>query len=629
MQPRVKITLLLLLTIGGILPLAAYLTVPAAHGMTRFSSYTELENFLLTRTNCYRSYTGNNLALYNTQGLGPRTAPPGALDASNPSVFTAGTASVSATPSHSETNNQVSGVDELDTVKTDGQYIYTVTNNTVAIINAYPITSAQLVSRISLVNQTIDGIFIDGNSLTIVSEAPHNFYPENFYCGGGMGVASFGLMPTVRCLCYPSYQVQNTSISVYDLTNRSSPTLRTEVTVNGTFVGARQISGFVYLVASTPAVYNVTLPETVVNGQVIRTTATQIYHSDVSDSAFSYTTIVSLDDRQSSSSPSVQTFMLGTSSTIYVSSTNIFLTQPTWDSAGETVIHRISISTSSINYVATGSVPGHVLNQFSMDEYNGFLRVATSGDGWSQTQTSVYVLGESMKIIGSLQSLSPGETFHAARFIGDRAYLVTFKRQDPLFVLNMQDPSNPTLMGQLNVTGVSDYLQPYDSGHLIGIGQSAQDVLWEDAARFTGLKISLFEVSNPNKPSDLSDFTIGDQGTYSPALTDQKAILFDKSLNLLVLPIDVYGQASAGTVPVGYSGYYQGAFVFQVTVQGGVVFRGSITQIPSGQQYSYVSSALSITRSLYIGNTLYTISNAMIKMNSLSDLSDQGFVSLV
>lgn len=621
MQPHVKIILLMALTLGGILPLSAYLTIPAAHGMTKFNSYTELENFLLTRTSCYAYSTG----VFGVQRGGPAPLP--AQWNSAGALTTSATDSVSSTPSHSETNNQVSGVDELDTVKNDGQYIYTVTNNTVAIVSAYPVTSAQLVSRISLVNQTIDGIFIDRNTLTVVSEAPRNFYPQNFYCGGGFGGASYGLMPATRC-CY-SYQVQNTSISVYDISNRSAPTLRTDVTVNGTFVGARQISGFVYLVASTPAVYNVTLPETVVNGQVVHLQATQVYHSDVSDSAFSYTTIVSLNDQQSSPSPNVQTFMLGTSSTIYVSSTNIFLTQPTWDSAGETVIHRISIDNSSINYVATGSVPGHVINQFSMDEYYGNLRVATAGDGWSGAPTSVYVLSGSMKIVGALVDISHGETFHAARFMGDRAYLVTFKRRDPLFVLDMQDPANPTVMGKLNVTGVSDYLQPYDSGHLIGIGQSAQDVAWEDAAIFMGLKISLFDVSNPNKPSDLSDYTIGDQGTYSPALTDQKAILFDKGLNLLVLPIDVYGQAYAGTVPSGYSGVYQGAFVFQVTVQGGIIFRGSITQIPSETQNSYVSSALYITRSLYIGNTLYTISNAMIKMNSLSDLSDQGFVSLV
>jgi inhibitor of cysteine peptidase len=624
MRPRTRVAILILMTIGGILPLSVYFTIPSAHGMVRFSSYSELERFLLTRSSCSYGYgNGYNhqLQLYG----GPATYGPAFPGAS--SLGAATTTTVSSAPSHSETNNQVSGVDELDTVKTDGQYIYTVTNNTVAIVDAYPVTSAQLVSRISLPNQTIDGIFVDGNNLSIISEAPQNPYSNNFYCG--LRTLATQQLSLGGCYCYGSSQVQNTSISVYALTSHSSPTLKTTVTVNGTFVGARRIVDFVYLVASTPARYNQTLPVTVYNGKAIETPATAIYHSDVSDAAFSYTTVVAVNANQDSSTPTVETFMLGTSSTIFVSLTNIFLTQPTWVQQEETVIHRISIANSSIAYESTGTVPGHVLNQFSMDEYNGYLRVATAGSGWSQTPTSVYVLSQSMKIVGALENLSPGETFHAARFIGDRGYLVTFKRQDPLFVLNMQDPSSPTLMGQLNVTGVSDYLQPYDSGHLIGIGQSAQDVAWEDAARFTGLKISLFDVSNPNNPSDLSDFTIGDQGTYSPALTDQKAILFDKSLNLLVLPIDVYGQSSAGAFPAGYSGYYQGAFVFQVTVQGGIVFRGSITQFPSGQQYSYVSSALDITRSLYIGNTLYTISNAMIKMNSLSDLSDQGFVSLV
>jgi inhibitor of cysteine peptidase len=621
MRQGARITVLILLTLGGILPLSLYFTVPATHGMVRFSSYSELENFLLTRSSCnpvFMNQYNRQLSLYGAPALG----------AANPLAWSpVATSSISSVPSHSETNNQVAGVDELDTVKTDGQYIYTVTNNTVAIVNAYPVTNAQLLSRISLIDETIDGIFVNSNSLSIISEAPRTPYYSNFYCGTEYPAVS--QLPLGGCYCYSISQVQNTSISVYDITNRSSPTLKTTVTVNGTFIGARMIGDYAYLVTTTPAIYNQTLPVTIVNGRAARTEATQIYHSDVSDAAFSYTTVTALDISANNPSASTETYMLGTSSTIYVSLTNIFLTQPTWDQQEETVIHRISINNSSITYESTGTVPGHVLNQFSMDEYNGYFRVATSDNTYSGSTTSLYVLSQSMKIVGQLIGLSPGEVFYAARFIGDRAYLVTFKRLDPLFVINLQNPSSPSLMGQLNVTGVSDYLQPYDNNHLVGIGKSAQDVTWENAALFLGLKISLFDVTDPSGPTDMSDFTIGDRGTDSPALTDQKALLFDRSLNLLVIPINVVGQVPSSLIPVGYTGQmFQGAFVFQVTLQSGIVFRGSITHLPSGTATSYTGSDFFITRALYIGGVLYTISNAMIKMNSLSDLSDLGYVSL-
>jgi len=629
MRPVARMGLLIVLTVGGILPVATFLTVPAAHGMVKFNSYLELQRFLLLESSCRYDYGAGNSWVY------PAKAPPLAL-ATRYSAVSTDSAPVNAVPTHSETNNQVAGVDELDTVKSDGQYIYTVTNNTIAIVDAYPVNNAQLVSRISVGNQSIDGIFVGGSRLSIVTEAPRNFYYGYASCGGPLLGAGTSFAPMVpQCLgCIRPWvpQEQNTSLIVYDLTNHSSPTLRTRLTVNGTFVGSRRIGDIVYLVSSGPARYNDTLPAMVLNGRKTEIPATQIYHSDVGDKAFSYTTVVALNMIQDNASPILQSYLLGTSSTIYVSSTNIFLTQPVWDGSGETAIHRISITDSTINYEASGIVPGHVLNQFSMDEYNGHFRVVTSSNSWSNGMTNLYVLDLSMKIIGRLDGISPGETFHAARLMGDKAYLVTFKRMDPLFVLDLKDPANPTMLGQLNVTGVSDYLQPYDSSHLIGIGKSAEDVAWENAARFFGLKISLFDVTDPHRPTDLSDFTIGEHGTSSPALTDAKAVLFDRSLNLLVIPIEVWGQSPAS---VSYGGYYpysqaisQGAYVFHVSPEHGIVLIGAISHFPDQVPVDRAVSAYYVTRSLYIGNVLYTISAAMIKMNSLADLSPLGSVSL-
>src|SRR5437667_6638057 len=187
MRTRAKVAFLVLLTVGGILPISLILTAPSAHGMVRFSSYQDLERFLLTRSQCGPGYPvqyGRQVDVYaswNTLGSASQSS-----------------SSVSSAPSHSETNNQVSGVDELDSVKTDGQYIYTVSNNTVVGVNAYPVTNVQLISRISILNQTIDGIFLSGNRLAIVSEAPRTVYSTY----GACGISSFEGAP--MRVAYPS-----------------------------------------------------------------------------------------------------------------------------------------------------------------------------------------------------------------------------------------------------------------------------------------------------------------------------------------------------------------------------------------------------------------------------------------
>jgi len=246
----------------------------------------------------------------------------------------------------------------------------------------------------------------------------------------------------------------------------------------------------------------------------------------------------------------------------------------------------------------------------------------------SQQETNVYVLDRSLHITGKLEGLSPGEQIYSARFMGDKAYLVTYKRTDPLFVIGLQDPSRPTVLGQLNVTGVSDYLQPYDETHLIGIGQAGTDVAWENAVRFTGLKISLFNVTDPNRPTETSRYLIGGPGSSSPAINDHKAVLFDKTLNLLVIPVEITAQPQDTTYWYSYQPIWQGAYVFNITPDNGIIFKGGITQLQNGQLPTRQDNNLFITRTLYIGNVLYTVSNNVVQMNSLTDLSELGSVGL-
>src|SRR6266568_3585514 len=344
---RATVAYLLILSSLTLIPVSVYLTTPTAHAMIPFNSYQDLQAFIHT------SGCGSPTpSFYNRGGLttGPTTAGPAAQSNSASSKI----------PTHSETNQQVSGVDELDNVKNDGQYVYTTTNNTVAIVQAYPTTDSRLLSRVA-VNGTLQGIFVVGNRLVIVSEIPGYSYP--YYSGGtplpalGTGASQPGNIAKI----YPIQFSGTTSLFVFDISNHANPVITTRVDVNGTLAGARLIGNDVYLVATQPVVCygEIFLPEQVVNGQAVKAIPTQVYHSDVIDQGYSFTTIVGFDTTQNNPSPVAKIYLIGTTSTIYVSLHDVYLTQPVWSQSQQTIVHRISIDDLAITYQTTGTVPGH------------------------------------------------------------------------------------------------------------------------------------------------------------------------------------------------------------------------------------------------------------------------------
>jgi uncharacterized secreted protein with C-terminal beta-propeller domain len=185
-------------------------------------------------------------------------------------------------------------------------------------------------------------------------------------------------------------------------------------------------------------------------------------------SYFTFTSFYGLNVLDDTQQPTNLTVMVGGASTMYVSPDNIYVTYPTWiasstsSSGGQyTSIYRVKIDGLQLSFEAQGSVPGSVLNQYSMDEYNGNFRIATNWYGETQLN-NLYVLNQNLTIIGKLEGIAQGENFHSVRFMGDKCYLVTFIRTDPLFVIDLSQPTNPTVLGELKIPGYSDFLQPYD-----------------------------------------------------------------------------------------------------------------------------------------------------------------------
>ncbi len=300
----------------------------------------------------------------------------------------------------------------------------------------------------------------------------------------------------------------------------------------------------------------------------------------------------------------------------------------------KTVIQKIKIDKGDIEYKTKGEIPGSLLNQFSMDESGDYFRVATTTQFWtkgnSMQYNNVYVMNNDLNIAGKLEKIAPDERIYSTRFIGNRLYMVTFKRMDPLFVIDLSSPKSPKILGKLKIPGFSDYLHPYDDNHIIGIGKETGDNEWGGVS-IKGVKLSLFDVSDVEKPKQIAVYEVGKEGTDSEALRDHKAFLFDKKKNLLVIPIrEIEGKEQYDS----RYGYYmqkvwQGAYVFGITPEDGFKLRGKISHINDYEEQQYYwDSPNAVRRSLYIGDMLYTVSARKIMMNSLNNITEINSIDL-
>jgi inhibitor of cysteine peptidase len=641
--------------------------------MQHFPSYTALKDFLKTST------ASSPLGTYDTR-FGITTSSPSAVPSQAESSL-GGT----NTKDYSTTNIQVAGVDEADKVKTDGKYLYMIGNNSVYIIDANP-QNAKVLFKIPYENAYLAGIYLNENTNKLIVLGSQ--YVPYTYTNG------IDIQPSFSTDLYPYWNSGTSFVHIYDVADKSRPTLASNFTMTGNYVNSRMIEGYIYAIVNQNAyLVNETpvLPMVKSGTAMIEIAPTNIYYTNFTDTYYSYTTFLAFNLQSLDLKPSSMTIMMGGAGTIYVSQNNIYVTYPSYtyqllkapigtgdvrigivpqDSFQEkTSIYRIAVSGSSMTFAAQGNVTGNVLSQYAMDENNDYFRIATtaysysSATGTSTQQNNVYVLDINLQTVGKLENLGTGENFHAARFMGDRCYLVTFQRTDPLFVIDLSQPTNPRLLGELIIPGYSDYLHPLDQTHLIGLGKDA--VAAEgNFAWYLGLKLSIFDVADVNNPKEIAKFNIGDRGTSSEALYEPKAFLFDSAKGLLVLPVDLYlinqtatsmingipekalpplapttsstlttpsgGIGTGSSSPSTYGQFvWQGVYIFKVSLTNGFELRGNITQMDNAaalmndpalitrSSYQWVDYNHFITRSLYIESVLYTLSETRVQLNSL------------
>jgi inhibitor of cysteine peptidase len=518
-------------------------------------------------------------------------------------------ASGESTTQYSTTNIQVQGVDEADIIKSDGEFFYIVSGTTIYITKAYPPNEAQLLSKIEL-NQTYGAqIYVNEDKLVILGN-------QNWLYTYGF-IEEDVTVRTEAMSIYP-YYAEESYVKVYDITDRAAPKLTRTLTVNGTYSGSRMIQDYVYFVVNQPIIneysdkpeLDIILP-TISGDQVKEIQPNEIRYIDTLDYNYRLTNIIAINIKDDSAEPTWEAFLASHTTNMYVSQNNMYLVVPNtnlWitpssneEPRDETLIYRIKLENERITVMAEGSITGYVLNQYSMDEYNNHFRVATTEWQTDGSINNLFIMDMDMNVVGKIQKLAPGERIYSARFLEEKCYLVTFRQIDPFYVIDVSNPNEPKILGYLKIPGFSGYLHPYDQNHIIGIGKEE-----------TNIKLSLFDVTDVSNPIEKAKYIINADWSDSPILWDSKALLFEKSKQLLAIPVTInqYRTLVPGT-------YWQGAYIFNISLEG-FTLKGDITHRNPENQYEY---NLEVKRILYIEDVLYTVSDKIIKMNDLQTLN--------
>ncbi len=539
---------------------------------------------------------------------------------------------------HSETNNQVQGVDEADFVKTDGEYIYQLIDGKLNIIKAAPAKEMQLITSIPYSQSfSPSQMFLYEDKLVVIGYTFHNITPHT--------------NQNQRKMIYPPRQFEATTAIVYDIKDPKNPQEIRRVEVEGSHLTSRRIDNYVYLVTSHYPHYwmmedakdeDIELrprySDTANNEESSLVPYEKIqYIPDSKETSF--TLIASFDLDNANKEASITSY-LGSGNLLYMSKENIYIAVANYGAiipfredgfeSPDTNVYKFAVDGDKVEFHSSTEVPGTIINQFSMDEFNGTFRVATTkGDTWNNTKPSannLFIYDENLKQIGSLSDLARGERIYSARFMGERIYIVTFKQVDPLFVIDASNPKAPKVLGELKIPGFSNYLHPYDENHVIGFGQDTKIVAdktisGEPMVYTDGVKISLFDIRDVNNPKEKFTEIIGGRGTYSPLNYDHKALLFDKEKGIFAFPITVYQNLEGKMYEQRFE--FQGAYVYDIDLEG-IDLKAKI----SHDTDFYETWEGEIQRVLTIGDALYAISPTKVSAYDIKNYQQIGEASL-
>lgn len=595
----------------------------------------------------------------------------------------------------SKTNNQVADVDEADFLKTDDDgFMYVVSGDSLHVVDGWPVEEAEHIGSIVL-EGTPKKMFVRGNRALVYSSLQPEGQPSDPY-GDGYGYGyGYGGECTYGYDCVPRGDGLPTKLTVIDLSDRTNPVVVRELRSNGSLIAARRVDDVVHTVVTMPGpqfpisydagVYcdDGDAPDAdeiiekftdllLANRASIASAPISTVLPSLTDSATEaedelascpsfyqgriaagtgFTTVVSVS-MEGENAPSAST-VVSEPGVVYATSESLYMAVPETQNdvygwydgySGQSqlsVVHRFAIAEDGrSSYAASGAVKGRVLNQFSMDEHEGHLRVATtSGHAPDpETHSTLSVLAQSgadLRTVGLVDGIAPSEDIRSVRFDGDRGFVVTFKKTDPLFVFDLSTPAMPRVLSELKIPGFSTYMHMMDDSHLLTIGYDADDQ--GDFAYFDGVLLQIFDVSNPLEPVLAHKETIGTRGSSSEALTNHLAFNYFASKDLLALPMTIC--EGGGDGGYGDEMTFSGLMVYDVTAEGGFTLRGKLpfpTDEAAEDPYGYGGGLCSnwwtnassvVRRSVIMDDYVYGVTDTLIQGAALAAL-DQPIASV-
>ena len=551
----------------------------------------------------------------------------------------------------SGTNVQEVGVDEPDIVKTDGRRVVVLNAGRLHVL----ISDGDELRRVGSLRLPDEGgqeMLLDGDRLLVLG---HRFDD---------------VMPLVDDMARSSMPVggggTTSTFTMVDISDPTDPTVTSTMEVDGNYLSARLVDGVARVVLrSQPSELPFTYPEAgglrsernarQHNREVIEESTVDQWlpyavmsgsgggeteapllecdavHHPEEFAGFGLVSVLSVDlagDISAAGSAAV----VGDSDTVYASPENLYVAvnrwgQQPWDlgrpvapDEARTELHQFDIADpAQARYVASGAVKGRLLNQWALSEHDGHLRVATTreglGDG-SGSESGIVVLrtrDQELERVGRIDGLGKGEQIYSVRYIGDVAYLVTFRQTDPLYTVDLSNPREPQVRGELKIPGYSAYLHPVDDDRLLGVGQDA-----DETGQVLGSQVSLFDVGNLSNPQRVDQVKLG-QGS-SPVEYDHRAFLYWPETGTIVLPLQTWDAEP-----------FMGAQVMEVNGNQirrvGRISHGATTASKAGvgapEEYLYGGS---IVRALVIGDELLTVSDLGVMAHDMASLEPHGEV---
>lgn len=434
---------------------------------------------------------------------------------------------------YSETNVQTEGVDESDIIKTDGDYIYQVNRNK---INIYDIRKEELklVYTIDITKDSaadsIREIYLQNEVLSVIVERQETEMKQE----QSEDVFSVDTKTV-------------TSVETYNIRNRTSPKKIGEYKQDGNYYTSRKKGDIIYLFTAnnmavpvmerrkvvTEDAADIWLP--CINGEVVA--PNDIYLPEYG----SQSTLIGSFNCKNPQQKIDSKMVLNDYAQVYVSQNSIYFYRSDYNFMEKTEIAKFSMEKGKLKAAAAASVNGEIRDTFAINESNGYLRVLTTAQGEGQQSNQVYVLDDKLQLVGQINDLAPGEEIYAARFMGNTGYFVTYRNTDPLFSVDFTDPKNPVVLGELKVTGFSEYLHFWGKDKLLGIGYETDP----DTGEQMGVKLSMFDISDPANVKECAK-TVLKNVDYTPALYDYKSVLADEEENLIGFATECYGNENDG-----------------------------------------------------------------------------------